>query len=320
MESNQNFHRFSSFIETPPTTPRLRRWPTTPGLTPLNTPGCPLSTPKFLPMTQRARSEPRTLQRAKNEPKSENGLVKSLCRFYSEIFGKKASETREDLSVSFNKYSSSPFPTRRGSKLRKTLSLKERRDDNVCLLTEHSEPVSFSGSSERKKSRNKRFSIELGSLDRTPLLQLEPKFESDEDLHGALSLLEMEETRRQNVSNQSLFSQRKSSRTSIHETSRRFSQISLQDEDISEKTRLSPTGRSMRSQDSGFSDTAESSNQDRRERRSFSNEKEEVEKEEKKEKEERDLDNMFTPILGSRQYLLSPSPYSIGKYVIVQYR
>lgn len=111
------------------------------------------------------------------------------------------------------------------------------------------------------------------------------------------------------------FSQRKSSRTSIHETSRRFSHTSLQDEDISEKTRLSPTGRSMKSQDSGFSDTAESSNQDRRERRSFSNEKEEVEKEEV-EKEERDLDNMFTPILGSRQYLLSPSPYSIGQYVI----
>lgn len=318
MESNQHFHRYSCLTETP-TTPRLRRWPTTPGLTSSNTPDCHLSTPESLPMPQRARSEPRTLQIVKNEPKSEKGLVKSLCRFYSEIFSKKATETREDLSVSFTKYSSSPFPTRRGSKLRKSLSLKERRDDNVCLLTEHSDPVSFSGSNERKKFKNKRLSIELGgALDRTPLLQLEPKFESDEDLHGALSLLEMEEIRRQNDSNQSIFSQRKSSRTSIHETSRRFSHISLQDEDISEKTRLSPTGRSMKSQDSGFSDTAESSNQDRRERRSFSNEKEEVEKEkvEKEEKEERDLDNMFTPILGSRQYLLSPSPYSIGQYVI----
>lgn len=312
MESNQHFHRYSCLTETP-TTPRLRRWPTTPGLTSSNTPDCHLSTPESLPVPQRARSEPRTLQRAKNEPKSEKGLVKSLCRFYSEIFGKKATETREDLSVSFTKYSSSPFPTRRGSKLRKSLSLKERRDDNVCLLTEHSDPVSFLGSNERKKFKNKRLSIELGALDRTPLLQLEPKFESDKDLHGALSLLEMEEIRRQNVSNQSLFSQRKSSQTCIHETSRRFSHISLRDEDISEKTRLSPTGRSMKSQDSGFSDTAESSDQDRRERRSFSNEKEEVEM---VEKEERDLDKMFTPILGSRQYLLSPSPYSVGQYVM----
>ena len=222
------------------------------------------TTPVNLIVTEQSKTPVNSLttKRPNSEPKHNNSFVKSMCKFYSEIFNKK--DTEANLSVSYKK-SQSPFSRRKSPKLSKSLSLTDqqrRKSEDSCSNTRL----------ENKRDRHRgSFEVLRDMDDRCPLLDFEvsqefddvflerqePSFEEDimlESYRKQTKSIQFGSAVCQKIKLSSDFTEKDRSEQCRPKNISKI-KIRLSSSDFE---RLSPTGESVKSQDSGFSDSAES--------------------------------------------------------------